>query len=268
MILDADPTRLAQVFSNLLNNAAKFTPPRGSIALSADVEGNAAVIIVEDTGIGFAPDAGARLFRPYSQLSREHGAARGGLGIGLSLVQGIVSLHGGAVEAQSEGPGKGARFLVRLPLAAPAASGLEPRATDSVEAAPPPGWRVLIADDNKDAADSLQRILLHYGYDVKVAYDGFAAIELARGFEPQIAVLDIDMPGKSGYDVAAALRAGAGPKATLIALTGWGQEGDRRRAMEAGFDHHLTKPVDPVVLNELLTELARRAPSSSTQRAR
>ncbi|MGE5640018.1 MAG: PAS domain-containing protein [Clostridia bacterium] len=255
VLLEADATRLAQVFSNLLNNAAKFTPPRGAISLVADLEENAVVVTVEDNGIGFEPDLGPRLFRPYSQLAAAHGGAQGGLGIGLSLVQGIVGLHGGSVQAQSEGPGKGARFTVRLPRAAvlPAQQQAAPREAAAV---PPPGLRVLIADDNKDAADSLARILAHYGYSVKTAYDGFAAIELARTFQPHIAVLDIDMPGKSGYDVAQALRGGAGEKPALVALTGWGQEGDRRRAMEAGFRHHLTKPVEPGTLNELLAEIA------------
>ncbi len=249
--LDADATRLAQVFSNLLNNAAKFTPPRGTLSLSAEVDGNAAVIAVEDSGIGFDPSLGPKLFRPYSQLSRE--SVPGGLGIGLSLVHGIVSLHGGSVEAHSEGQGKGARFVVRLPLASAPA---EPVDEAEGEAAPAPaGLRVLIADDNKDAADSLQRLLSYSGYSVKVAYDGFTAIDLARSFEPDIAVLDIDMPGKTGYEVAALLRAAG--RAKLVALTGWGQEGDRRRAMEAGFEHHLTKPVDPATLNALLAQIAR-----------
>ncbi len=248
--VEADPTRLAQVFSNLLNNAAKFTPPRGRLSLSAEVDGNAAVIVVEDSGIGFEPQLGATLFRPYSQLAATHDGGRGGLGIGLSLVHGIVSLHGGSVEARSEGPGRGARFIVRLPLAsAPAEAGEEAGAQAAA-----PSLRVLVADDNRDAADSLQRILAHYGHTVKVAYDGFAAIELARGFGADVALLDIDMPGKTGYEVARALREAG--RATLVAVTGWGQEGDRRRAMEAGFDHHLTKPVDPGVLNALLAEIA------------
>jgi PAS domain S-box-containing protein len=256
VLVDADPTRLAQVFSNLLNNAAKFTPPRGSIALTAEVEGNAAVVSVEDSGIGFAPEVGTRLFKPYSQLATPNTGSQGGLGIGLSLVHGIVGLHGGRVDAYSEGAGKGARFTVRLPLAAPAGAAPEDGSTGAAARVPPPGFRVLVADDNTDSADSLQRILLHYGYNVKVAYDGRSAIELARSFQPQIAVLDIDMPGKSGYEVAAALRSWPGAKPALVAITGWGQEGDRRRAMDAGFDHHLTKPVDPNRLNDLLALIA------------
>ena len=259
VMVDADVTRLAQVFSNLLNNAAKFTPPRGAISLAVEAEDNAVSVTVEDSGIGFPPEMGERLFRPYAQLSGPQ-AGQGGLGIGLSLVQGIVQLHGGTVVARSEGAGKGARFTVRLPLAAPPST--QPHGAHREPAPlPPPGLRVLIADDNKDAADSLQRILSHYGYSVKAAYDGFSAIELALIFEPHIAVLDIDMPGKTGYDVAQALRERAGTPPMLVALTGWGQEGDRRRAMEAGFHHHLTKPVDPGTLNALLAEIARSAPS-------
>jgi PAS domain S-box-containing protein len=251
--VDADPARLAQVFSNLLNNAAKFTAPRGGIELSAHVEGNEVAVSVEDSGIGFAPEVASRLFKPYSQLAggREHAA--GGLGIGLSLVQGIVTLHGGRVEGRSDGPGRGAVFTVHLPLAAeaPAPAAEPPRQ----EAVPAPGLRVLVADDNRDAADSLERILRFYGYDVKVAYDGAAALHTGREFDPHFAILDIGMPGANGYEVAREMRARQGRSVTLVALTGWGQETDRRRSMEAGFDYHLTKPVDPQDLNDLLVQL-------------
>ena len=273
VMLEADPVRLSQVFSNLLNNAAKFTEPQGSISLTATSDGRTATISVEDSGVGFEPDMGRRLFRPYAQggsgqqapHSVSAGAVRssGGLGIGLSLVQGIVALHGGTVEAHSAGPGKGAEFVVRLPLA-----GLErranPRAGAEVPAADaaPPGFRVLVADDNRDAADSLQRILEHFGYEVRVAYDGAAAMEAGRSFAPQVAILDIGMPRSNGYEVANDLRARYGESVTLIALTGWGQEGDRRRALEAGFDRHLTKPVDPGVLHALLKEMAENDESS------
>jgi signal transduction histidine kinase/ActR/RegA family two-component response regulator len=254
VFLDADPARLAQVFSNLLNNAAKFTEPRGSIGLSATLEGNAVAVTVEDSGIGFAPEVALQLFKPYSQITQER--SRGGLGIGLSLVQGIVSLHGGTVQALSAGPGKGAQFIVRLPLALPGGA----QEADAGAEQPGPvagGLRVLVADDNRDAADSLRHVLALYGHAVEVAYDGVAALEAALRFEPGIAVLDIGMPGASGYEVARRLRNEYGERMILIALTGWGQEHDRRRALEAGFDHHLTKPVDPAELHDLLVEASQ-----------
>ena len=253
-VLDADPARLAQVFSNLLNNAARYTPPEGAISLTAAVEGGEAVVSVEDTGIGFGPDAAARLFEPFSSLTSASGRAHGGLGLGLSLVQGIVGLHNGKVEARSEGPGRGSQFVVRLPLV----RGVQETTHPPRPVAPPSsaaGRRVLVADDNKDTADSLQRVLQLYGYDVRVAYDGASALRLGASFRPAVAVLDIGMPGANGYEVAREIRKQQGAQIRLVALTGWGQEGDRRRAMEAGFDYHLTKPVDPGMLNDLLAEV-------------
>jgi PAS domain S-box-containing protein len=256
--VEADPARLAQVFSNLLNNAARYTERHGEIALTAEVERGEVVVSVQDNGIGFRPEVAERLFEPFSQLTRSNERSHGGLGIGLSLVQGIVALHGGSVEARSRGPGQGAEFVVRLPL---------PKYTDPVREvkpaapakpqAPIAGVKVLVADDNRDAADSLQRILSLYGYQVEVAYDGTAAIRLDGAFHPKVAVLDIGMPGANGFEVARSIREARGDGVTLIALTGWGQEGDRRRAMEAGFDYHLTKPVDPGALNDLLVEVAK-----------
>jgi PAS domain S-box-containing protein len=254
--VDADPARLAQVFSNLLNNAARYTERHGEIALTAEVDRDEVVVSVQDNGIGFRPEVAERLFEPFSQLTRSNERSHGGLGIGLSLVHGIVALHGGSVEARSRGPGQGAEFVVRLPL---------PKYTDPVREAKPAaqakpqasvaGVKVLVADDNRDAADSLQRILSLYGYQVEVAYDGTAAIRLDGDFHPMVAVLDIGMPGANGFEVARSIRESRGEGVTLIALTGWGQEGDRRRAMEAGFDYHLTKPVDPGMLNDLLAEV-------------
>jgi PAS domain S-box-containing protein len=255
--VEADPARLAQVFSNLLNNAARYTERHGEIALTAEVDRDEVLVSVQDNGIGFRPEVAERLFEPFSQLTRSNERSHGGLGIGLSLVQGIVALHGGSVEARSRGPGQGAEFVVRLPL---------PKYTDSVREVKPvaqakpqatiAGVKVLVADDNRDAADSLQRILSLYGYQVEVAYDGTAAIQLDGAFRPKVAVLDIGMPGANGFEVARSIRESRGDVVTLIALTGWGQEGDRRRAMEAGFDYHLTKPVDPGALNDLLVEVA------------
>ena len=266
VMLDADPARLAQVFSNLLNNAAKFTEPRGEITLSAQVEGNAVVVKVEDNGIGFAPEVASRLFKPYSQLTSTQERARGGLGIGLSLVQGIVSLHGGKVEAKSAGPGRGAEFIVYLPLAASGARPPDADPAGASERAPAASLRILVADDNKDAADSLARVLELYGHEVKVAYDGNGALEIGARFDPEIAVLDIGMPGANGYDVARAMRDRRGGLVTLVALTGWGQEGDRRRAIEAGFDYHLTKPIDPGVVNDLVAEVGSRSGKRETEK--
>ena len=257
--VEADPARLAQVFSNLLNNAARYTERHGEIALTAELDGNEVAVSVQDNGIGFSPEVAGKLFEPFSQLTRSNERSHGGLGIGLSLVQGIVSLHGGSVQARSHGPGQGAEFIVRLPL--PKYTDPVPEAKPAMQAKAPAsagGVKVLVADDNRDAADSLQRILSLYGYEVEVAYDGTAAIELDGAFRPEVAVLDIGMPGASGLEVARSIRQARGGVVTLIALTGWGQEGDRRRAMEAGFDYHLTKPVDPGALNDLLVEVAEK----------
>ena len=257
--IEADPARLAQVFSNLLNNAARYTDGGGEITLAAEVEGREAVVSVQDNGIGFTPEVAGRLFEPFAQLTSPTERSHGGLGIGLSLVQGIVALHGGKVEARSAGPGKGSEFIVRLPLPAqPGPADERGPGAERPKAAPASGVKVLVADDNRDAADSLERILSLYGYEVHVAYDGKAALDVESAFQPRVAVLDIGMPGANGFEVARAIRQRRNGSVTLIALTGWGQEGDRRRAMDAGFDYHLTKPVDPEALNDLLVEVSSR----------
>jgi len=239
-MLDADPARLAQALATLLKNAAKHTPPQGTITLSAAVERREVVVAVEDSGAGFDPAAASRLFDE-------------GAGVGLRLVQGIVALHRGRIEARSAGPGRGAEFVVRLPLA----SRVSTHATTTHYGAAAP-VRVLVADDNRDAADSLQRVLALYGHEVRVAYDGATALRIGQEFRPRVAVLDIAMPGSDGYQVAQAIRRQQGRDVTLVALTGWGQEADRRRAMESGFDHHLVKPVDPNALNALLAEVGEK----------
>jgi CheY-like chemotaxis protein len=249
-VLDADPTRLAQVLSNLLNNAAKYTAPGGVIELHADEVGGEAVIAVLDNGMGFPPDLGEQLFEPFAQWAPAEQSAAG-LGIGLSLVRGIVELHGGTINAASEGPGKGSRFEMRLPLAA-AAEAAVPGAPAAKPVAPR-GVRVMIADDNRDAADSLCRVLALYGHEARAAYDGGSAIEVCESFRPHVAVLDIGMPVRNGYDVARHLRARRGRDLRLIALTGWGADGDVQRARDAGFDAHVTKPVDPGTLNEMIS---------------
>jgi two-component system CheB/CheR fusion protein len=239
--LDADAARLAQALATLLRNAARHTPPRGEISLSAALEGREVAVSIEDSGAGFEPDAAPRLFGEEA-------------GVGLRLVHGIVALHGGRIEARSAGRGRGAEFIVRLPLASGSATErklpLSPRAGAPV--------RVLVADDNRDAADSLQRVLSHFGHEVRVAYDGAAALRIGAEFRPRVAVLDIAMPGTDGYEVARAMRREQGREVTLVALTGWGQDGDRRRAMDAGFDHHLVKPIDPDALHRLLIDVDQK----------
>ena len=238
-MLDADPSRLAQAFATLLKNAAKHTPAQGTITFSAAIEGGEVVVAVEDSGAGFDASAAGHLFTE-------------GAGVGLRLVQGIVALHRGRIEARSAGPGRGAEFVVRLPRAHEKVVAREP-AAHYAQFNP---VRVLVADDNRDAADSLQRVLALYGHEVRVAYDGASALRIGEEFRPRVAVLDIAMPG-NGYDVARAIRRQQGRDVTLVALTGWGQEADRKRAMESGFDYHLVKPVDPNALNELLAEVGK-----------
>jgi len=245
--VEADASRLAQVFATLLKNAAKHVRARGSIGLTATIEGAEVAVAVEDSGIGLEPEAAARLFQGGRMAPED--TAR--LGVGLTLVQGIVTLHGGRIEAKSRGAGQGSEFIVRLPLAQ--GRPVTERKPRRVIPEAPVSLRVLVADDNRDAADSLQRILTLYGHEVRVAYDGATALQLGEQFRPRVAVLDIGMPAPNGYEVARAIRQRLGGEVKLVALTGWGQDGDRKRALEAGFDHHLTKPVDPGALNELLT---------------
>jgi signal transduction histidine kinase len=238
-MLEADPARLAQALATLLKNAAKHTPPQGTISLSAAVEGREVVVAVEDSGAGL--EQPSRLFAE-------------GAGVGLRLVQGIINLHRGRIDARSAGRGRGAEFVVRLPLAHESTAARQPAA----RYLPSRPVRVLVADDNRDAADSLQRVLALFGHEVRVAYDGASAMRIGAEFRPRVAVLDIGMPGSDGYEVARAIRRQQGADVTLVALTGWGQETDRRRAMEAGFDHHLVKPVDPSTLNQLLADVSAK----------
>jgi signal transduction histidine kinase len=248
VMLDADPVRLAQALSTLVRNAAKHTPAQGTISFSAAVEGAEIVVSVEDTGAGLDPALAEELCKSPPSVS-------GGAGIGLTLVRGIISLHRGGLEVRSAGPGRGAEFIVRLPLASSAVTEESKAAYSASHTSP---VRVLVADDNRDTADSLQRVLALYGHEVRVAYDGASALRIGEEFRPRVAVLDIAMPGTNGYDVARAIRKQQGGEVTLVALTGWGQEADRRRAMESGFDYHLVKPVDPNALNELLAQVAAK----------
>jgi PAS domain S-box-containing protein len=254
LILRADPLRLSQVLSNLLTNAAKYTDPGGHIELSGHVQGGLLCLSVQDDGIGMSPESLERNFEMFSQAEGASTRSDGGLGIGLALVRGLVELHGGAVEAMSEGPGRGSKFMVRLPLADSVASPAAAAESDAPAVATV-GRRVLVADDNKDAADALAMLLELAGHEVRVAHGGRAALSLAQTFRPDVAVLDIGMPELNGYEVAKELRREPwGSRMCLIALTGWGQDDDRQRAKDAGFDRHLTKPVDTDALEKLLSE--------------
>jgi CheY-like chemotaxis protein len=254
LILNADPLRLSQVLSNLLTNAAKYTDPGGHIELSGAVQGGLLCLSVQDDGIGMSPESLERNFEMFSQAEGASTRSDGGLGIGLALVRGLVELHGGAVEAMSEGPGRGSKFVVRLPLADDVPSAAAATETDAPAVAAV-GRRVLVADDNKDAADALAMLLELAGHEVRVAHSGRAALSLAQTFRPDVAVLDIGMPELSGYEVAKELRREPwGSRMCLVALTGWGQDDDRQRAKDAGFDRHMTKPVDTDALEKLLSE--------------
>ena len=253
----ADPVRLAQVLSNLLNNAAKYTDPgRLHHAGRAGRRRLAAAFAVADNGIGMSADALQNVFAMFAQEQAALERSEGGLGIGLALAKGLVELHGGSIRAESAGPGRGSRFEVRLPRAERAEEA-EP-AAGSAGAAQGPGRTVLLADDNADAAEVLAELLRLAGHDVRVASDGHAAADLAARLQPQVLVLDIGMPGLNGYEVARQVRAQSwGPGSLLIAATGWGQEEDRRKALQAGFDLHFTKPFSP---EQLLEAIARRTP--------
>ena len=253
--LDADLTRLAQVVGNLLANAAKYTPDGGHVILDARREGNEALVSVSDDGLGIPPEMLDRVFEMFAQVNRTLDRAQGGLGIGLALVRRLVDMHGGTVTAASPGPGRGSTFTLRLPVADAIEVSARPPAGDAA----PGGQRILVVDDNRDAAESLSLMLELSGHDVRSAHDGPAALEIVRGFIPEVVFLDIGMPGMDGYAVARRLRADSGlAGAVLVALTGWGSEDDKRRAGEAGFDHHLTKPV---AAQEVVEVLARFGPA-------
>jgi signal transduction histidine kinase len=278
LTLEADPTRLEQVLANLLNNAAKYTEPGGRIELTAAREGDEVVVRVKDTGVGIPPEMLERIFDMFMQVDRSlSSTAQWGLGIGLTLVRRLVEMHGGSVRALSAGPGQGSEFVVRLPLAKGGAApgerdegkpepGLEVAATT----APTPPLRVLVADDNKDAVESVAMVLRLAGHEVRTAHDGAAAVAAAVAFRPQAVLLDIGMPGMDGYAVARRLRQVGLDGAYLVAMTGYGQDEDRRRSREAGFDHHLTKPVAPEDLEGLLArpEVTARQRSQQVQEAK
>ncbi len=263
--LAADPVRLTQVLVNLLTNAARYTDRGGRIEVAAGREGDEAVVRVRDTGIGLAAESLGRVFEPFVQEAPAGHRSQGGLGIGLTLARSLAELHGGTVTAESPGPGRGSTFTVRLPLTETEPEGEKRRGGEEEmklgSFSPSPPRRVLVVDDNADAADSLAVLLRLLGHDVRVAHDGPQALAAAAGGWPELVLLDIGMPGMDGYEVARRLRADpATAGAVLAALTGWGQEEDRRRSKEAGFDLHLVKPADLGELQRLLAELPARAP--------
>jgi PAS domain S-box-containing protein len=255
--LKADPVRLAQVFTNLLNNAAKYMEAGGHIWLAAERQDQEAIVSVRDSGVGIPAEALPRVFDLFTQIDCTLGRAQGGLGIGLALVRHLVQLHGGRVEAHSEGSGQGSEFIVRLPLAEALPAGTpEPEGSSLALRSP---RRLLVVDDNRDAADSLGLLLESSDTEVRVAYDGPAALAALTAFQPEVVLLDLGMPGMDGCETARHMRQHpAGRDITLIALTGWGQDEDRRRTRTAGFDHHLTKPADLDTLQTLLASLESR----------
>jgi len=258
--LEADAARIEQVVTNLLNNSAKYTMPGGHIWLSAERQGEEAVIRVRDNGIGVPPDVLARVFEPFVQCDGSLARSEGGLGIGLTLARSLIEMHGGTVEAHSPGLGQGSELVVHLPIRV--AAGLpEPppsRETSSFTAARP--VRVLVVEDNLDAAESLATLLRLWGHDVRMVHDGLDALDAARAYQPEVVLLDIGLPGLDGYQVAERLRSEIGlDQALLVAMTGYGQPEDRRRSHEAGIHHHFVKPVEPFVLRNLLATVATPA---------
>lgn len=252
--LNADPTRLAQVFANLLNNAAKYTEKGGHVWLTAEEQEGRAIVSVRDTGIGISEENLGHIFEMFSQASPALERSQGGLGIGLALVRGLVELHGGAIEAHSGGSGLGSEFIVRLPIMnQPVAATLAPD-EGSRSARSDSNIRILVVDDNIDAAESLRMMLRLSGHEVQTAYDGLEAIQAAAAFRPDLVLLDIGLPKMNGYQVARHIREQDwGKHIVLIALTGWGQEDDKKRSTDAGFNFHLTKPVEPVALEKLVS---------------
>ncbi len=246
----ADPMRLAQVLSNLLTNAAKYTDPDGEIRLRATCSADTVTFSVIDNGIGIPPDALEEVFAMFSQVKSAQDRSEGGLGIGLAFAKGLIHLHGGTLEARSEGTGRGSEFRVKLPRRTLSSA---PASPVSVATGTSVRRRILIADDNRDAADSLAMLLRMDGHDVAVVHDGRQAVATIDSFRPQIVMLDIGMPELNGYEVARQVRQGPlGTLITLIAVTGWGQASDKARAAAAGFNHHFTKPIEPEGLTRML----------------
>lgn len=257
LFVDADPARLLQVIGNLLHNAAKYTPPGGQLGLSVERAGRDVAFRVRDNGIGIPADALDRIFEMFAQLGRGTDGAPGGLGIGLTVVKELVEMHGGGVTAASDGPNRGAEFVVTLPEAASSSLG-DTATSDAARAARGEAARrrVLVVDDNVDAAEMLAEWLRDCGHDVEVAHAGEQALDMVRALPPDVVLLDLGLPEMDGYEVARRLRSTLGAGTRLIAVTGYGQAQDRDRSRRAGFDHHMVKPVDVHALETLLVESA------------
>jgi CheY-like chemotaxis protein len=263
IFVDADTTRLAQVFANLLNNAAKFTPRMGNIWLNVARSGDEIVVSVRDDGVGIPRDMLPRVFDMFTQVDRSLDRSQGGLGIGLSLVKGLVELHGGRVEAHSSGSGTGSEFLVSLPgIQQPAGK----RTSGRDKAKKIAGRRVLVVDDNLDAAKSLALLLANMGNETQAVYDGSTALTVGAAFRPDLVLLDIGMPKLDGYDTARRIRREPwGSDVTLVAVTGWGHEDARRKSRDAGFDYHTVKPIEIAALATLLDGYAVNYGNGSSQ---
>lgn len=254
LIVEADLVRLSQVFLNLLTNAAKYSEKGGRIELQAERQGSDVVVTVKDAGIGIPPANLQTIFEMFSQVEGALSRSQGGLGIGLSLVKRLVEMHGGRVEARSDGLGTGSAFMVRLPIVVDQT--YVRRTSDEDEGIPNSQLRILVVDDNRDAAESLAMILKIMGNNVCVGYDGEEAVRMAREFRPQVVLCDIGLPKLNGYEACSRIKQSAwGKNMILIAVSGWGQEGDKRKSEEAGFVRHMVKPVDPQALMKLLAEL-------------
>jgi len=258
LMIDADMTRLAQVFTNLLNNAAKYSNRGGKIGLKVEPQGGFVVTTVTDTGIGIDADQLPKIFAMFTQIGGALDRSQGGLGIGLTLAKRLVEMHGGSVEARSEGRGLGSEFVVRLPFKNEASQALA-CGTDDVSADTRSTLRILIVDDSRDGADSLSELLTLMGNDTRTAYDGQQGVDLAGEYRPDVILLDIGLPKLNGYEACRLIRNQPNGEAVmLIAVTGWGQGGDRQLSLEAGFDHHLVKPVDTQALMLMLAGIDGR----------
>lgn len=257
VMIDADPARLAQVLSNLLSNAAQYTPPGGDVRLIASLDDGYVQIAVRDNGIGIEPEMASRVFELFVQAPRARQQATSGLGVGLTLARRLVEMLGGRLELRSEGIGRGSEFIVFLPLAKPIPTVETPHA--QLDPALTEKKRILVVDDNHDSAEMLAAMLTAWGQHARVAFDGKTALKTGRDFRPHIVLLDLGMPDMDGYETARQLRTEAwGQEATLVAITGWGQESDLQRTREAGFEHHLLKPVAPRRLRILIADGDRK----------
>ena len=258
-LLDADAVRLTQVVGNLLDNAAKYSPPDTEIRLSVSREGGDVVIRVRDRGVGIPAEQLQRVFDLFAQTDSARAMSRGGLGIGLALARQLVMLHSGTITASSPGPGLGSDFVVRLPVLASAHPAPEPSPVAAARA--PIERRVLVADDNLDAAEMLQVLFSNAGCDVRQVHDGESAVLETERFRPDVAILDIGMPGLDGYEACSRIRQTAwGASMLIVALTGWGLEADRQRSARAGFDKHFVKPVDPMTLTSFVCDTLAARP--------